>query len=45
MSNEDIKHDDQNLVPGRRKFLNTAALAGWPHVDAEVVGSVLQDGA
>ena len=28
MSNEDIKHDDQNLVPGRRKFLNTAALAG-----------------
>ena len=28
MSNEEIKHDDQNLVPGRRKFLNTAALAG-----------------
>ena len=28
MSTEDIKHDDQTLVPGRRKFLNTAALAG-----------------
>ena len=28
MSTEDIKHDDQQTVPGRRKFLNTAALAG-----------------
>ena len=28
MSTDDIKHDDQTLVPGRRKFLNTAALAG-----------------
>ena len=27
------------------RCMNTAALAGWPHVDAEVVGSVLQDGA
>ena len=28
MSTDDIKHDDQTPVPGRRKFLNTAALAG-----------------
>ncbi len=28
MSTEEIKHDDQTLVPGRRKFLNSAALAG-----------------
>ncbi|MDD2668315.1 TAT-dependent nitrous-oxide reductase [Zoogloea sp.] len=28
MSTEDIKHDDQTAVPARRKFLNTAALAG-----------------
>ena len=28
MSTEDIKHDDQTTVPGRRKFLNTAAFAG-----------------
>ncbi len=28
MSTEDTKHDDQTLVPGRRKFLNSAALAG-----------------
>ena len=28
MSTQDIKHDDQDMVPGRRKFLNTAALAG-----------------
>ena len=28
MSTDDIKHDDQTLVPGRRKFLNTAAIAG-----------------
>ena len=28
MSTDKIKQDDDNLVPGRRKFLNTAALAG-----------------
>ncbi|HQX06447.1 MAG TPA: TAT-dependent nitrous-oxide reductase [Zoogloea sp.] len=28
MSTENIKHDVQDTVPGRRKFLNTAALAG-----------------
>ena len=28
MSTDDIKHDDQTPVPGRRKFLNTAAGAG-----------------
>jgi len=28
MSKQDIKQDDQDMVPGRRKFLNTAALAG-----------------
>ena len=28
MSTQDIKHEAQDIVPGRRKFLNTAALAG-----------------
>ena len=28
MSTENTKHDVQDTVPGRRKFLNTAALAG-----------------
>jgi nitrous-oxide reductase len=28
VSTENIKHDVQDTVPGRRKFLNTAALAG-----------------
>ena len=28
MSTDHTKHDDPTLVPGRRKFLNTAALAG-----------------
>ena len=38
MSNEDIKHDDQNLVPGRRKFLNTAALAGLAPMEGGPAG-------
>lgn len=28
MSTQDTQHDDLTPVPGRRKFLNTAALAG-----------------
>lgn len=28
MSTDHTKHDDPTLVPGRRKFLNTAAIAG-----------------
>ena len=28
MRTENIKHDVQDTVPGRRKFLTTAALAG-----------------
>ena len=46
MSTDDIKHDDQTLVPGRRKFLNTAALAGLAGAGLSVgLSSCKQDAA